>query len=1086
MSKARYTPTENGFSINGSSELFNRTLYGSHKNDDKSARFFTFAGDAPQFMGATTDWEKNLVSFYAKCGTLISGLALTPGQRIGFFYSDDMDISSRWFHNSEDVAAEFKNGCMEYDLTQMSPWFPDVNVHIETYPLLPDDGFLVRYKISTDQRVIFTAGFGGLTDYIGRFEYKDEKKRYFHASDCVDNVVELGQNCAAIRHTNGCSMRIATSFDADFQMGSAKSLEAPYPSMFLSSTPEDPNDQVVKISAVIEPGKELDGYILVLHNSEEETLHQWLAMKDPVRYIKRQIYAKHACISVKTPDHPLDLTVAPTVIALDSSYHKNSFHHGAFGYHSPFLGWRNWYAPTVLGWKDRVETTMAAHLGQMIKHADGKERVWFDGGNPREGDGPSQYHSIENSTGYLPYLLGETMAYYNMQECALDMMLHHIEWTSDLDLARKYFDEFCEMLDWEERIFDPDNDGLYQNFLNTWISDGHAYNGAGCAQASAYNYRANFAMAKIAKKLGVAHEVFERRAEKIKNAIQEKLWLAHAGVIAESVDTVGNKLIHPSPELSTAYLAIDCDVVNDLQAYTMLKYTENHIKSIETPERKGRLSYCSNWLPKKYSTYGIFPAENAHLALVYFKLGLKEEGNRILNGLVDCYFTGRNPGMAAHVQSSRGTADLADLDFTDVSGTYLRLMVEGLFGVRINALDDLITIAPNFPEAWDHATLTLKDLALHYTKHGKEDIFDICCDRNEKKLLKLPMTSDSVEAMLLDGEPIPYQIVPAPNNSFVTVETDKIGRFQLRVIHGANPLQILTYAKLTVAGSDVAFRVYGGEIVDVTDISETLENIQIVNDTVYATTKRIAGKHTLFIRVKQNEYDAYLSADYELVEVEKETKKAPLGDGVFHPIDITNFFNCNMKELHDRQYMSPRPEGYSIGVFPNGRYAWEWNHRGHNQVYIDDSALRASGGLIRTPSGIPFLTPTEKENIACASVWDNFPTALTLPLNGNAKELAILFICTTNSMQTGVENVRITVEYEDGNAERVKLVYPSNVDDWLVPALQTENEIFYFNDYNHATVQRIRLDPDKKLACVKIEAIANEVIMGIMGVSIRR
>ena len=29
-----YTSTETGFSINGSNEIYNRTLYGSHKNDD--------------------------------------------------------------------------------------------------------------------------------------------------------------------------------------------------------------------------------------------------------------------------------------------------------------------------------------------------------------------------------------------------------------------------------------------------------------------------------------------------------------------------------------------------------------------------------------------------------------------------------------------------------------------------------------------------------------------------------------------------------------------------------------------------------------------------------------------------------------------------------------------------------------------------------------------------------------------------------------------------------------------------------------------------------------------------------------------
>ena len=89
-----------------------------------------------------------------------------------------------------------------------------------------------------------------------------------------------------------------------------------------------------------------------------------------------------------------------------------------------------------------------------------------------------------------------------MQECALDMMLYYIEWSGDLDIAKRHFDDMVSMVEWERRTFDPDDDGLYQNLLNTWISDGHNYNGAGCAQSSAYNYRANLVLSKIAEKIG--------------------------------------------------------------------------------------------------------------------------------------------------------------------------------------------------------------------------------------------------------------------------------------------------------------------------------------------------------------------------------------------------------------------------------------------------------------------------------------------------------------------------------------------------------------------------------------------------------
>jgi len=1093
-SNTRYSPTENGYSISGSSELFNRPLYGSHKNDDKPERFFTFAGDAPQFMGVVCDWTKGSVTYQEKCGVLKSGLAITPGQRYRFYYTDDIDQTSRWFHNSEDILAEFKNGWMEYELSQISSWFPDVYVNIEAYPLLPDDGFLVHYKITTDQHVYFAAAFGGLTDSEGckgRFEYKDEPKRYFTSDNAKGNLIELGKNRALIKHNDGKTMRIATSFPADFSVGSAKAMEGRYVSTFLGSNAENDDDKVVKISAPIEPGKVLDGYIIAVYDSDESTLDKWLSIENPIAYIKQQIYAKSSCIDVATPEKTFDLTIAPTVIAMDSSWHKDSFHHGSFAYHAPFLGWRNWYGPTALGWGDRVRKTAEMYLKYLTRGDVSKERVWYDDSPVPEGKNrfTRRFHNLENAVGRLPATFNSdgTPCYgpYNMQECALDMMLYYIEWTGDLEFAEKYFDELCMMVEWERRIFDPDDDGLYQNVLNTWISDGHNYNGAACAQATAYNYRANLVLSQIAEKIDRDGEKFKKRAEKIKKALNEKLWLANEGVIAESLDTIGNCLIHPSPELPTVYHVIDSnDLIDDFKAYRTLRFTENSLKSITTTGKDGRLCYSSNWLPKQYSNCGIFPAENAHLALAYYKIGLKNEGKKILDGISDCYFTGRNPGMAPHIQSARGTADFGDQDFSDVSSTYLRLVIEGLFGIRINNLDGFVHIKPAFPQEWENASLSLKDISLYYNRKGNQEIFEICCDKKEKKLIRIPMRSAEIEAVLLDGDPVSYKIKAAPNNSFIELEVDKIGKFQLRVMHGKKETPTVAFSDVVLSGNRISFELKGSQLSEVYDISEVLEDIKIVGNKVYATTKDVLGHHTLFIRAKAGEYDAYLAADYEIIKEENEIES--FEERAFETVNISDFFNCNMTEVHNQAYIQPRPEGFSMSLFQNGRYSHNWNQKGRNVVYIDDSLFRNSGGLIHSPSGIPFATPTENENLACVSIYERFPADITVSLCGKGQEIAVLFVASTYCMQSYVENARITVNYADGTAEIKKLVYPINIDDWLTSALTTEGEIFYFSNFNHATVQKLKLDSCKELESIKIEAVANEVILGVAGISISR
>ena len=146
--------------------------------------------------------------------------------------------------------------------------------------------------------------------------------------------------------------------------------------------------------------------------------------------------------------------------------------------------------------------------------------------------------------------------------------------------------------------------------------------------------------------------------------------------------------------------------------------------------------------------------------------------------------------------------------------------------------------------------------------------------------------------------------------------------------------------------------------------------------------------------------------------------------------------------------------------------------------------LEEGRGVFYSPSGIGFSTPAKGSNVACASIWDNFPTSIEIPLKGKASELAVFFIGVTNPMQSRVENARFTVTYLDGSTETVSLVNPDNFDDWLNAALQTQNETVYFSDYNHGMVQRIELDPKKELAKLSMEAVANEVIIGLLGISV--
>ena len=1003
---ARYhLDEEGGLYCFGSNLRYNRVLYGGHNHDDSARRFFTFAGDAPIFMGALSDYKINNWCYQAKCGVLQSGLALTPGVKFGGNYS-------RWFHNCGDLLSTWHHGYMEYEATQFGNYFPECKVNIQVFPLQEHDGFCVSYDILADAQVIFCAVLSGMTGFIGRFDNLEAARRDLSKDDCVDCEASLLKGGIAKLYNPKMknTVLVANNFGATMELDGAEAALETMPAMTLTLHEGAP--AAIKMSRRLMAGERLSGEIIVMVNEKPETLKKYLA--NPVlRDICLRILKKGQGIVSVSPDRRLDGTVQDMQIALDASYHTPTFNHGAVGYHAPFLGWRGWYGASDAGWFDRVKGAIRAHLKTM-QRSNVPEKVWYDGADRPDLDHEgTQYHHIANSNGRLTPLL-DSDDIYDMQEVAIDMTFHYLERTGDLELGREIFDDLAELLAWEERILDPDGDGLYQSFLNTWISDGHVYNGGGCAQASCYNYAANVEMVRLGKAIGRDTAIFKARADKIYKAMQNTLWLKKEGVFAEYIDTIGNKMLHPSPELSTIYLASEAGIAEPKQMASMLDFTEKHIRSAITRNREGRLAYSANWLPKKYSTCGIFPAENAALALAYFRNRNAAGALQLLDGLLDAFALSAGPGAISHVLAASGANDHGDWDFTDVTSTYLRLIVEGLWGVRYSRLSNEITIEPQLPDAWDKAALRLSDLSVSFVAKGKEKclkiLTDLDCD------IKVYLPGDAKKVLC--------------NGKAIKGRADKSRQTPAYII----------------------------------------------------TLPRKAGCCLLQYTSEQGVGNAP-----ELLTELPERPQHPTPVGKLEYVDCSKVFNTEITKIYARDFMSPRPKGYSIGARKCGRYAWEWNHYGHNELVINDDALRkAAKGIYRLPSGWSFKTPAKGKNVACASIWDNFPTEITVPLSGSAKNLVCFVIGGTNAMQNSVVNGEIVVKYKDGSSETLQLVHPYNFDDFLLPNVQQECECFYFADGCHGTVLHIPLKAKKKLASFTVRGVANEVIVGLLGAVLER
>jgi hypothetical protein len=240
----------------------------------------------------------------------------------------------------------------------------------------------------------------------------------------------------------------------------------------------------------------------------------------------------------------------------------------------------------------------------------------------------------------------------------------------------------------------------------------------------------------------------------------------------------------------------------------------------------------------------------------------------------------------------------------------------------------------------------------------------------------------------------------------------------------------------------------------------------------------------------------------------------------YEKIDLSNDFNDKVSDIFaPDKYLSPRCPYPTLALPSQGIGNWCYPNI---DFKVNDTGLRNLAGSkneIIIPGNIPFFTPgsPDSKNIIFTSKWDNYPSDVRIPLSGKSSHAYFLMAGSTNPMQARMTNGEVVVEYMDGQTDTLKLINP---DSWW-PIEQdyfTDGFAFYlskpkpyrvhlqsglitrnFKDFTAikgysdraikggaATVLDLALDPSKELKGMKVVTETNDVVIGLMAVTLKR
>lgn len=761
-----------------------------------------------------------------------------------------------------------------------------------------------------------------------------------------------------------------------------------------------------------------------------------------------------------TPDAYLNPVGGTMVMAADGAWNGQVWTHGAVGWRMPLPGWRAAYMGDFLGMFDRQRIHFDAYAKSQVTdipvtrpHVMDKEhnlsRGAYEWGTPMYSNGYICRNPENN----------KQFHHYDMNLVYIDELLWHFQFDADTAYMRKMWPVIKSHLAWEKNTWDPDNDGLYDAYCCIWASDALQYNSGGVTHSSAYNYRANLLAARMAEMIGENPAPYREEADKILKAMNSRLWLKDFGHWAEYQDFMGLKRVHKDAALWSIYTPIDCGAGTGEQNYQATKYVDRHIPRV--PYIYNGQEYqtvsTSDWSPYEWSINNVAMAEVMHTVLAYYQAGRVEEAYRLLKAnVLDFMYLGSSPGNFGQLSTMDRATGEGYRDFSDVTGISSRAFIEGLYGITPNALEGKCIIRPGFPAAWDSASVHTPYLDYSFRRVGDKDIFDI-------------------------------------EQNF------------------ARPLQIVIRQNMG-----------GGKYKDTALTADKRQHVELATikpvDNDEAEAKRT---YTLADALAEQTADRWgtmtgVGNDFD-----------QLNAGKRRMVNMDAAFNSEVSDIFKNQYLTPRSPYTTLCVPTQGMGDWCSTKK---LAKIDDSKLRSmvKDGTFETLPGLSFRTPAEGKNIAYTSLWDNYPDSITIPLSGKASHAYLLMAGSTNPMQFAIENAVVRVEYTDGTTDELMLVPPvnwcpieqdfvENAVAFAMPAVRpyriglntgiVSRHLFRDSHYQEAatagdlpdmklamcalpggaaTMLDMPLNAKKKLRSLTLRALSNEVVVGLMGVTLQK
>lgn len=1028
-----------------------------------------------------------------------------------FMLAIERNGKAKWLQQCTQIISGYRTGQMTWTVTDKE--FSGLQVTLDILPMATTTGMAVHAAVKGTRqgdKLIWT--FGGAQwrkdqNLSWKFDVMGQPGLLnwgFVPEESKNNSVEIANKCFFVRLSDESNrnrlLTVIGNCSAPTQAGAGEASDWINAASFRQS--KSLHLPILNGTVAIEKGEPIYWAFEAFDKTDNPDL---TLVSDPEKAFAeglKRIESFQNRLKINTPDPFLDAIAQASVAAVDGTWYPPVFVHGALQWNIRFPGWRTIFGGTMYGWHERVRDEAKFYTETQIKESD-KKKAKADPAILLTGQhADSRFYGIGR--------INKDQGFYDMQTQFFDQIVEEYRWTADPGLV-KFFREALELhLIWIRDCFDPDGDGVYESYINVWPSDSQWYNGGGSAEETSYAYRGHLAARDMARNAGdaEAEKYHTLMLEKIKKGFFDNLWISGKGHSGAYHEQGGHGRLHQDPWLYSIFLPVDAGLTTPVQSIESVYYSEWALQNDRLPSG-GRQVWTSNWLPAIWSVRELWPGDNYHLALSYFKAGLPDDGYDIFRGtFMRTAFGHLSPGNLGGIQGG--------VDFGDCVHTFTRTLVSGLFGYHPDYPNKKVQIAPQFPPHWNNASIELPDVKITFKRKGNKNDYFVELAQPANIELLFPVSCNEIKNVTVNGEKVKWELLPAVGRSLVKTELLQSKTAEVVIETG----KILPYYHPVALegniGDVLKISAKNARIISVEDPQGVLDQVRLEKGELTARLTENKGDHTIVAQTISGEAPQMRvfririnDPDGDRKETARHIDVVPK-DAHWENVSIHSQLNADVTTIYQQQYLSPRPNTVSARLGTDGYSPWTFPYWKSLPPIIKTDNLRnlldGQNHLV-TPQGVPFSWEANANNIAFTSMWDNYPEKIDFPVNKTGDAIYFLICGSTNVMQCQIANAVIRLNYANGQTDSLELIPPVNywnlctidshatapgqgsridytsaVDRFCLPSKLPET--VRLGENCRAMLLNLKMKKEVELTSITLETLSQEIVVGLMGITV--